>query len=178
MIATQTPAVEEFIRQYGDRCEFVRGDRIEKALPSGSHSDIQISLGAALLEYGRRTGAGKPRSEWHHRFGPADDVRVYIPDLVFLLAPRHLDPPEYADSASDIMIEIVSPGDSHLEVTDKVEFYLRHGVKSVWLIDPRTRRVSIYKPGHNTVRLENDAVLTEELLPGFELRLSELFPAT
>jgi len=176
MIATQTPTVEEFLRATGDdRSEFVRGEKIEKALAGREHARIQMRLGAALEAYGQRTGKGLPFSEWHHRFGPPDDQRIYIPDIAFLLAPRHIGAPRYADSASDIMIEIVSPNDKPLDLIDKVEFYLRNGVQSVWIIDPETKQVDIQKPGRKSQRFDAASVLTDELLPGFELPLADLF---
>jgi len=134
-------------------------------------------LGAALLDYGRRSGAGKPRPEWHHRFGPPEDIRIYIPDLAFLLAPRPQTAPEYADRASDLMIEIVSPSDSASDLVDKVEFYIQNGVKSVWVVDRRKQRVDIYKPGRPARRVDAGDVLSDEILPGFELALAELFPS-
>ena len=109
MIAAYTPTVEEWIAEHGERCEFVGGAIEEKPLPSGSHSDSQMTVGSALHGYARLTGRGKVRPEWHHRFGLATDTRIYVPDLAFILAPKHLALPDYADCCSDIMIEIASP---------------------------------------------------------------------
>ena len=179
MIATRTPTVEEFLRS-GDneRCEFVRGERIEKPMPTGPHSDVQTVIVAALHEYFRRTGHGKVRPEWHHRFGPADDIRVYVPDVAVLLAPRHLDAPAYADSPSNIIIEILSPSQPASVWIEKVQFYLHNGVQGVWIVDPDLRRVNIYSPGKPIRRFEGSDILKDDLLPGFELPLTELFPGT
>ena len=96
---------------------------------------------------------------------------------MFLLAPRHLHPPEYADQAPDIAIEILSPSSSITDTVDKVNFYLRHGVRSVWLVDPERRRVDIHKQEQPMRRIEGSAILTDQLLPGFELPLQDLFAA-
>lgn len=47
----------------------------------------------------------------------------------------------------------------------------------VWVVDPQTREIAIHKPGSNQYTvLSGDAVLTaEDILPGFALKLSELF---
>ena len=177
MVATSNPTVEEWIAEHGERCEFVLGAVEEKPMPNGDHSDSQISLGSALHNYGKRTGRGKVRPEWHHRFGSADDTRVYVPDLAFVLAPNQLNLPEYADRASDIMIEIVSPGQGS-ELLDKVEFYLHHGARRVWVVDPQRRRVGIYSPDASPRSVSGvDGNLTDDLLPGFSLPLTELFGA-
>lgn len=107
----------------------------------------------ALADYGRRTGLGRPRQEWHHRFGPPDDIRIYVPDLVFIFAPPDAHLPEYATSASDIHFEILSPSQALSGMIDRIRFYLQNGVKRVWLVEPEKKRI----------------------LPGFQLSLSELF---
>lgn len=176
VIATQTPSVEDFLAGgKNDRAEFVRGERIEKALPSGPHSDAQALIVSSMLNYCQKTGRGKARPEWHHRFGPPDDRRIYVPDIAFVLAPRHTNLPEYADSASDIMIEIVSPNANPADLVDKVEFYLQNGARSVWVVDPQKKRMYIYRPGQAARQIAAGGTLTDDLLPGFQLSLAELF---
>lgn len=97
---------------------------------------------------------------------------------MFLLAPRHLNPPRYADSAPDLAVEIVSPSQSPAELIDKVEFYLENGVKRVWVIDPPTRRVMTYGRGVTPQRLGSGDILRDEfLLPGFALPVDQISAA-
>lgn len=124
-------------------------------------------------EHDGRTGASL--SSWHHRFGPEDDKRIYVPDLAFVPAPRHAHLPDYADRASDVMIEIVSPSESASRLTAKVEFYLQNGAGSVWVVDPEERRVDIYPPGKPMRAFRESDTLTDPVLPGFELALRDLF---
>src|SRR5579864_7911783 len=103
MIATKTPSVEEFLRSGDhDRSECAQGEKWEKPLPNQYHSDLQANIITALVLYGRQSGNGKTRPEWHHRFGPEDDKRIYVPDVVFVRTPRHTQLPDYADRASDV----------------------------------------------------------------------------
>src|SRR5712692_1367798 len=148
MIATKTPSVEEFLRiPENDRCENAHGEQWEKPLPNTQHAKSQGRLASALVQYGKDSGNGELLPEWHHRFGPEDDKRIYVPDLAFVRAPRHTQLSDYADRASDVMIEIVSPSESAARLTAKVEFYLQNGAKSVWVVDPPTRRIDVYAPG-------------------------------
>ena len=88
MIATKTPSVEEFLRTpENDRCEYAHGEQWEKPLHNRQHAESQALLGSALVQYGRESGNGEPFSAWHHRFGPEDDKRIYVPDLAFVCAP-------------------------------------------------------------------------------------------
>lgn len=174
MIAVQAPTVEAWISEHGDRAEFLGGAIEEKPIPSSDHSDTQATLVSELRSYGRSTGLGRVRPEWHHRFGPPGDMRIYVPDIVFVLAPKHVGLPEYADRASDIMIEIVSPNQG-AELADKVEFYLRNGARRVWVVDPQRKRVGIYSPDASPRSVNAGGMLEDDLLPGFALPLSELF---
>jgi Uma2 family endonuclease len=176
MIATKTPPVEEFLRSGdNDRAEYAQGERWEKPLPNEDHADLQVRLGSALLAYGLQSGLGRPRSGWHHRFGPEDDIRIYVPDLAFVSAPKDTRPSGYPDRASDVMIEIVSPSESAPRLTAKVAFYLQNGAQSVWIVDPEERRIDIYAPNQAMRSFRLNDTLTDSALPGFELRLRDLF---
>jgi len=175
MIATHVPEAEELIRVHGDRAEFVHGAILEKPMASRSHSRCQARTTSSLNSYGSRTGLGEALPEWHHRFGPPDDVRLYVPDVAFVFTQEKQDLPEYANRASELMIEIQSPSTDLADLLDKLHFYLANGAKSVWVVYPAQRRVDVFKPGAPTKTFVQDAVLIDPLLPGFELPLAELF---
>ena len=176
MIATKTPTVEEFLRSGdNDRSEYAQGEKWEKPLPNRDHARLQLRLGSALLQYGSETGNGEPFSEWHHRFGSEDDKRIYVPDVAFVRAPRHTHTPDYADGASDVMIEIVSLSESASRLTAKVEFYLQNGAGSVWVVDPEERRIDVYAPGKPMRTYRKNDILIDPILPGFELPLRDIF---
>jgi Uma2 family endonuclease len=176
MIATKTPSVEEFLQSgENERSEYAQGEKWEKPLANKMHADIQMSLGSALTQYGRETGNGEPLSGWHHRFGQEDDTRIYVPDIAFVRGAKFAELPDYADRASDIMIEIVSPSESASRLTAKVEFYLRNGAQSVWVVDPEARHIDVYAPDRPDRAFRGSDTLTDPVLPGFALPLSELF---
>jgi Uma2 family endonuclease len=176
MIATKTPTVEEFLRS-GDneRFEYAQGEKWEKPFANRDHASLHASLCSALVEYGRDSGIGEPLPSWHHRFGLEDDKRIYVPDLVFVRAPKLTHLPDYADRASDVMIEIVSPSESASRFIAKVEFYLQNGAGSVWVVDPEERRIDMYAPGKPMRTYRENDILIDPVLPGFELPLRDIF---
>lgn len=173
MIATHCPSVAELIRECGKRAEFAGGDIWEKPIPNGLHADCLVILGAALLAYGRTHQGGRPHSEWHHRFGPQNDQRIYLPDMVFLLGPKEI--ADHADCASEIMIEILYPEMRFNDLLDREHFYLRNGAHSVWIVDPEGRSVDVSKPDWSVSRFRAHDILHDPLLPAFALPLKELF---
>lgn len=48
----------------------------------------------------------------------------------------------YLDVAPELVVEVVSPSDRWSELNEKVNEYLACGVDEVWIVDPRTQRVS------------------------------------
>ena len=45
-----------------------------------------------------------------------------------------------------VAVEILSPSQSHQQVVEKAEVYLRNGVKSCWIVTPPLRTVTILLP--------------------------------
>ena len=58
----------------------------------------------------------------------------------------------------------------------KVHDWLDAGCRAVWLVDPATRIISVYRSKVEAELLSGDNVLSApEIIPGFELKVSELF---
>ena len=76
----------------------------------------------------------------------------------------------------DFVMELRSRTDRLPVLLNKMEEYIANGVSLGWLIDPSTRRVYVYRPDEEVVVLENpESVSGEPLLPGFELRTTDLW---
>ena len=79
------------------------------------------------------------------------------------------------------MIEILSPTTRRTDEIIKRKLYERFGVREYWLIDPEIEAVKVWRPEAkrfvrvSELTLEDDAVLTSPLLPGFALPLRKLF---
>ena len=75
----------------------------------------------------------------------------------------------------DFVAEIRSPHDTLAYLQSKMTEYIAAGARLGWLLDPRHRRVIIYRPGQEPEILDNPAVLYgEDVMPGFEFRVGEL----
>ena len=76
----------------------------------------------------------------------------------------------------DLAVEIISPNDLYGKVKSKIREYLTAGVNEVWIVEPEFNIVTIYRSQTDfTVFSEGDELISETLLPGFRLKLSELF---
>lgn len=74
-----------------------------------------------------------------------------------------------------LIVEILSPSDT-LELTDEmVELYLRAGVPRVWIVSPRRRELTVYRPDGPTKFYLPTDTLTDDLFPGLSLPSSRVF---
>ena len=76
----------------------------------------------------------------------------------------------------DFVIELLSPSDELEEVKAKMDEYIENGARLGWLLEPRSRRVHVYRPGESVIMIENTGQISgEPELPGFVLDLREIW---
>ena len=76
----------------------------------------------------------------------------------------------------DFVIELLSPTDSLFATREKMEEYITNGVLLGWLIDPEKKTVYVYRAnGEIEVLKDPEKVLGENVLPGFELNVREIW---
>lgn len=108
---------------------------------------------------------------------------VRIPDVCFVSFARLRDRnPEtllddaLLDAAPDLAAEILSRSNTRKEMQRKLEEYFACGVQLVWFVDPKKQNVRVYTSLADSRLLSRRDVLGGgDVLPGFELELSELF---
>ena len=110
-----------------------------------------------------------------------DPDTVREPDIYFVSAERL--PPDdqsdgYLEVPPDLVVEIISPGDSQREVDKKTLMWLNFGVLMVVTVYPRTRTIAVHRPNADPATLTGDDVLdVGDILPCFTLPLSEILDA-
>ena len=110
---------------------------------------------------------------------PTADNNVKAPDVSFVLAERLRQSPRYfAQMLPDLMVEIKSQSDRIQPLEDKIRQFLALGTQVGILIDPDEETVTIYyRDNRAPVMLSNeDAIAIPELLPGWSITVSELWP--
>ena len=75
--------------------------------------------------------------------------------------------------------EVVSSDDHHADTVDKKQVYEAMKLPRLWMIDPRYDNIEVYVGTDYGMRLETILagrdVLTEKLLPEFQLSVADLF---
>jgi Uma2 family endonuclease len=80
------------------------------------------------------------------------------------------------EGSPTLAVEILSPSDKQEDIDDKIATYLENGVPLVWVVQPRHRTVTLYRPDAVpqlfTVR---DEITAEPHLPGFRAAVAAIF---
>lgn len=158
-------------------CELVDGVLVEKTM-GFYESRIAFVLGGMLRDFLKQKNLGfASGADGMLRLWPG---RVRIPDVAFFswerLPTRQVPRDPIPDLAPDLAVEILSAGNTRQEMERKLKDYFTAGARLVWLIDPSTRTAEAYTYAtEKTMVLENQALEGAGVLPGFQLRLDELF---
>jgi Uma2 family endonuclease len=128
----------------------------------------------------RRLGWVIPGGDGGYQGFPDSPRTVRKPDVSFVRHGRFEDdqlPEGYARIAPDLIAEVISPNDKYEEVDEKIEEYLRAGVRLVWIISPRNHTIRVYRVNGSSHGLrENDELDGEDVVPGFRCPVRDLFP--
>ena len=160
------------------RCELVRGELI-MMVPAGSeHGEIVGNLTILLGNFVKSHKLGKIMGAETGFIIRRDPDTVRAPDVAFISTDRLPEklPQGYFDGAPDMAVEVLSPNDRASEVQGKIRDWLEAGCRAVWIVDPQTKSVTIYKSTHDIVVLNTADTLTDaQVLPGFSAAVSEFF---
>ncbi len=167
---------EELILDPEKEYEIVDGQPEEKIMGGARHGGVGVRLIIRLgthIEINRLGGV----------YGPDTLFRIgknnRMPDVAFVSAarlPEEGEPEGIWELAPDLAVEIISPSDLWEKVISKIEEYFAAGVRQVWLISPTYRTLTVYhSPTQVTILSDNDELTSNDIVPGFRLKIAELF---
>lgn len=166
----------------GKHFELVYGELVEKDVGWESKW-VGTKLIWFLFDYTRLHGGWVNGSSAGYRCFeesiPDDPDRVRKPDVSFI-APGRMSPDEipagHCELVPDLAVEVNSPNDRRAKIQSKVNEYLQAGVRLVWVIDPPTESVVVYRLDGTMSKLGmTDELDGEDVAPGFRCPVRELF---
>lgn len=169
--------------QYADRSlELVKGKIVDMSKPTGEHGEITMWLSVKIANYvyenelGRVTAADTGFVLERDPDG-SDTVRGL--DIAFISkakAPKPL-PRGLVKHAPDLAVEVISPGSRAGDMHKKIRELLEAGTALIWIVYAETRTVVVHTPAGAITREESDILSAGNVLPGFEVRVADIFPA-
>lgn len=185
--ASYPMSVDELLAQPDDgwTYELVEGRLVRMPPSGGGASSKSADLLTVINTFVRTHALGAvtaPDGEYILSI-PGEPDTALAPDVAFVRADR-LPPRDTSEwdhpwrLAPDLAVEIASPNQYRPEMAAKALYYLRAGVRLVWVVWPRLKQVDVWRPGtEQPVATLNvaDSLDGLDVLPGFAYPLADLF---
>ena len=172
--ASTTMTLEEFLESDLEGYEYIAGELIPRMPTSLTHSRISVTLILSLGSHVRENQLGDIHvSSAGFRVGE----RMLIPDIAFVSNSRIPDDMnKAAPIPPDLAVEVVSPTDVFDRIVSKAFAYLAAGTQLVWVIEPKSETVLVYRSETDIKLLtRNDTLTGEDVVEGFACPVAALF---
>jgi Uma2 family endonuclease len=161
------------------RFELVRGEIVEVPPTMPEHGRVCTKVLRMMDTFGLQSGYGYCISESAIATERGPDT-VRGPDISFF---SHVRWPESEIGTGlppvppDLVVEVLSPGNRPGEMWRKITEYFDAGVSLVIVVEPRMRRVALYRPGElfPILLTEGDQLENVPELPGFRCLVADFF---
>ncbi|MBA3714556.1 MAG: Uma2 family endonuclease [Pyrinomonadaceae bacterium] len=180
-VTTQLMTAEDLLKlpQDGFRYELVEGE-LKRMPPAGhEHGDVTMNIAAPLHRHVKSNGLGKVYAAETGFLLQSNPDTIRAPDAAFVRRERVEQVGKarsYWPGAPDLVVEVISPGDPVSQVEEKVQEWLKFGVRLVWVVSPKLRTVTAYRSLTDVVVLtEKDTLDSGDVVPGFQISVAEIF---
>jgi len=172
--ATTLVTVQEFLRMpevEGERRELIGGEVVTMSFAKLRHELVKSNLNQILAAW--------LANHWIARLFPEtlyvlDEHNSFMPDLSIVFPGRFDAETDWIQGAPEIAIEVVS-SETASQLEKKIELYLAHGGKSVWVAYPEHRFVRIFDTAGGARGFDAGQTLEDPVLPGFSTPVASIF---
>ncbi len=180
-LETKRLTYEDYLKgpEIKQRYDIIEGEMIMAPSPDLQHQRILRRLFLQVHQFVSEQESGETL------FAPLDVVvqreplRIRQPDLLFVSNERANILGQIVEGAPDLVVEVLSPGNTRGEMESKLADYARLGVIECWLVSPEARTVEVLNLNEgNWQRASLNGVgdqISSVVLQGLELEVSQLF---
>ncbi len=157
--------------------ELIDGRLVQKMSPMRRHQELELRWTLAFRAWSG--GRGDAQHEWRHEFSaPGRSFASLVPDVAYLsqtaldeLGPAASETPR---RAPEVVVEILSAGESERHLAWKIGAYLDAGTKVVFVVDPPQRTV-IAHSHHRIMRFGPGETVIHPAVPEFRYAIDAMF---
>ncbi len=156
--------------------ELIEGQAVPKMSPKKFHSRLTRTLLRLIEQWCQERGEICPELAITLTRKGRDWAPV--PELLYLSADRF--PADWEEDGAcsvppDLVIEIISPGQTFGQLAAKARDYLDAQVLRVWIVDGQARSITVFYPDAPPQTYMGDQPLTDSLLEGLEFSPEQVF---
>jgi Uma2 family endonuclease len=143
--------------------ELIEGEMVKMSPAGLDHGDSELNVGVELKLWNRQHKLGRVAGGEVGFYTRRNTNTVRTTEGFLHIAP-------------DLVVKAISPGNTAEEMEVKTQEWFDFGVRMVWLVYPKTKRVHIYTtPDRSMVLNADDTLDGGEELPGFSVKVSAFF---
>ncbi len=156
--------------------ELIDGKAVAKMSPKKFHSQLTRALLYLIDEWCK--GKGEVYPELADKLTKKGKDWMPVPELLYLAAERF--PEDWEEDVAcsvppNLVIEIISPGQTFGQLTAKARDYLDAGVLRLWIVDSQARSITVFYPDAPPQTYMGDTLLIDSLFEGLELTAEQVF---
>ena len=158
--------------------ELIRGELVLRSPAGFHHGCIASNIVWVLGDFAKSMKVGKVSTAGAGFLIARNPDTVRAPDVAFVRTERI--PPggqkKFFEGPPDLAVEVLSPDDRSSEVNAKIHDWLQAGCVQVWVVDPQTKSVMVYRSTREaSIFTQEETLAAPDLLPGFSLPVAEIF---
>jgi Uma2 family endonuclease len=173
--------------QFAERVELIKGWIYKMSpAPSRAHQVASRIINGEMYNFFKHTScelfsapfdvrlldSKKKKKENQHLFS------VVQPDICIICDENKLDE-KGCLGAPDLVVEIISSGNSKHDLKTKYELYQENGVKEYWIANPVDKNIMLYELVKGKYQLHkiffDDDVIESKLFKGLQINVGEIF---
>ena len=169
--------LEEFLEHDVEGYEYVKGELVPMPPPSREHGEISVNVIRYLDAHVYQNKLGRLYTA-ETTFQVAE--RIMKPDVAFVsttqLTGNKTDKTKGFPIPPNLAVEVVSPSDVQSRIAEKALAYLNAGTRLVWVLEPVSQTVTVYRSERDIETLTRDDTLTgEDVVSGCSCSVAHLF---
>lgn len=156
--------------------ELTGGQAIPKMSPKRLHAKLTGVLFLILHPWSE--GRGEVGIEWAVTLKRRGEDWVPVPDLLYLSYERLQVEGDWDGPCPvppELVIEIISPGQSYTDIIQKAVDYLETGVSNVWVVNTQAREITVFNTNQLPRTHCGDDPITSRDLPGLQISPNRVF---
>ncbi len=158
--------------------ELVDGELVPKISPTYKHASIQGRFLQLIDHWCQEQQYGRVLLEWSVVLKRKGVDWVPIPDLTYVSCNRlsaDWEEDEPCPVPPELVIEIISPGQTFGGMMSKASDYLLAGVDRVWIVDNQSLSVTVFGNSKFPQPFWVNDTISDALLPGLAIALTDIF---
>jgi len=109
-----------------------------------------------------------------------DPLTTRVPDLAVFIRAKMVEVDGYFHSPPELVVEVLSPGNTRAEIEEKISDYESLGVPELWLLSPEAQTIEIMQLSAGgrleTVAIVNQGQIRPRLFPQVRVDVTSIWP--